>query len=208
MEGTAGAAGRAASATSHPNERQRDLTMIEFPPIPSWDALHPLVIHFPVALLLVAPLFVIIGALVAGHRGRAFSVTALVLMGLGTAGTYLAMSTGQAAGQLAERSPAVSAILQHHQELAEATRVVFSVLTLIFASILFVPRFFKRDLGPGMVMVLIVIFLAGYGAGSVLLANTAHNGGRLVHELGVRAVMSPQPLPDTERARFERHDNH
>ncbi len=182
--------------------------MIEFPPLPAWDALHPLVIHFPVALLLVAPLFVIAGVVMTGARGRAFLVAALALMILGTLGTYLAVSTGEAAGELAERSPAVSAVLHHHEQLAEATRVVFSVLTLVFASILFVPRLLRRDLGHGMASVLILIFLAGYGAGSVLLANTAHNGGRLVHELGVRAMMSPQPLPDTERARFERHDSH
>ena len=35
--------------------------MIEFPPIPSWDGLHPLIVHFPIALLLVAPLLVVLG---------------------------------------------------------------------------------------------------------------------------------------------------
>ncbi|HKI85844.1 MAG TPA: DUF2231 domain-containing protein [Thermoanaerobaculia bacterium] len=182
--------------------------MIEFPPLPAWDAFHPLVIHFPVALLLVAPIFVVVGVVLAGDRGRAFLITALVLMALGTVGTYVAVSTGEAAGELAQRNPAISAVLQHHEQLAEATRVVFSALTLIFSAILFVPVLLKRSLGRGMATALIVIFLAGYGAGSVLLANTAHNGGRLVHELGVRALMSSQPLPDTKRARFERHENH
>ncbi len=32
-----------------------------FPPFPSWDGLHPLIVHFPIALLLVAPLFVVLG---------------------------------------------------------------------------------------------------------------------------------------------------
>ena len=41
--------------------------MIQTPPIPSWDGLHPLIIDFPIALLLVAPLLVLIGALQGGH---------------------------------------------------------------------------------------------------------------------------------------------
>ena len=42
-----------------------------FPPVPSWDAMHPMVVHFPIALLLVAPLFVVMaaGACVARTRG-------------------------------------------------------------------------------------------------------------------------------------------
>ena len=35
--------------------------MIQLPPIPGWYELHPLVVHFPIALLLIAPLFVLLG---------------------------------------------------------------------------------------------------------------------------------------------------
>ena len=31
--------------------------MLQFPAIPSWDALHPLIIHFPIALLLICLLY-------------------------------------------------------------------------------------------------------------------------------------------------------
>lgn len=167
--------------------------MIELPPIPSWDGLHPLVVHFPVALLLVAPLFVLLGALLGPQRGRPFLVTALLLLFLGSVGTFVAVGTGEAAGRLADRSAAINAVLERHEELAEATRAVFSVLTLILASILIVPRLLKRELSRGAAGGLLAAFLVAYGAGSVLLANTAHNGGRLVHELGVRALTSPSP---------------
>ena len=52
--------------------------MIQMPPIPSWDGLHPLIIHFPIALLLVAPLLVLIGALLKPEKGRPVLYVALL----------------------------------------------------------------------------------------------------------------------------------
>lgn len=180
--------------------------MIEFPPLPAWDSLHPLVIHFPIALLLIAPLFVIIGGVLRPSRGRPYLIAALMLMALGTAFTYVATSTGKAAGELAERSPAVNAILEHHQELAETTEAVFLVLTLLLAGILVAPRLIHRSIVPAVTRSLLIVFLLAYVAGSVMLTNTAHNGGRLVHELGVRALMTPEPLPvDDREAHLSKH---
>jgi len=168
--------------------------MIEFPPLPTFDALHPLVIHFPIALLLVAPLFVLVGALLPRERGRAYQITALVLMLCGTLGAFLAVASGEAAARIAERSENVNPVLERHEELAETTRAVFAVLTIAFAALLFAPRWLKRTPAPAMSGVLTAVFLVFYAAGAVVLANTAHNGGRLVHELGVTSAMSP-PAP-------------
>jgi uncharacterized membrane protein len=163
------------------------IAMQALPPIPSWTELHPLVIHFPIALLLVAPLFIIAGIIVNPQKGRSFLIAALVLMLLGTAGAFLAIATGEAAGEVAERTPAVSAVLERHEELAEMTRIVFSVLTLLFAAILSLPRLLKREASGVAARILPLAFLVFYSAGAVILVNTAHNGGRLVHELGVHA---------------------
>ncbi|HMM34152.1 MAG TPA: hypothetical protein PKA62_05380, partial [Thermoanaerobaculia bacterium] len=80
--------------------------MIELPPMPSWDGLHPLIVHFPVALLLVAPVLVLLALVVRGHR-RGLLLAALALMVLGTAASWVAVSTVEAAGKLADRSPEV-----------------------------------------------------------------------------------------------------
>ena len=160
------------------------------PPIPSWTELHPLVIHFPIALLLVAPLFIIVGMIGNPQKGRPFLIAALVLMLLGTAGTFLAIATGEAAGEVAQRTPAMSTVLERHEDLAETTRIVFSVLTLIFAAILFLPRLLKHEAAGAVARILPLAFLLLYGAGTVILVNTAHNGGRLVHELGIHAGIS------------------
>ena len=112
-----------------------------FPPLPSdWSGLHPLVIYFPVALLLVSPILVVV-AMFAKNSRRPYLVSALLLMLVGTVMTYVAVSTGHAAGELSEGSGAVDATLERRDDLAETTRTVFAVLTLVFAAALVLPRY-------------------------------------------------------------------
>jgi uncharacterized membrane protein len=164
-----------------------------FPPLPEWPAVHPLVVHFPIALLLIAPLFVVIGALRKPGRGYPFMLSALLVMVLGTVSIYVAASSGQAARCQARNTPLIQAVLDEHEELAESTEMAFTVLTLIFASIVFLPRAFKQNPNSATSTVLPLVFLVFYAAGAVSLANSAHQGGRLVHELGVTAHL-PRPL--------------
>lgn len=159
-----------------------------FPPIPSWDALHPLIVHFPIGLLLVTPILILIG-LFFPKNGKGFLWAAFVVMLLGTIATYVALQTGEAASELVVRTPDIQAVLEHHEELADTTRTVFTTLTVIFGAILFVPMAFKKELNQKIMIPVGVTFLLFYSAGSVLLANTAHQGGRLVHEFGVRAMV-------------------
>lgn len=162
--------------------------MISLPPIPSWDSLHPLIIHFPIALLLVAPVFAFIGIF---KKGKMFSTAALILLLLGTAAAFIAVETGEAASELVVRTPEISRVLQHHAELAENTFKIFLALTLIFASILLLPRLLKKELRPSTSCSLQVGFLILYMAGVLALVSTAHQGGTLVHSLGVHAIMLP-----------------
>ncbi len=159
------------------------------PPIPSWDGLHPIIVHFPIALLLIAPILVLIGSFVQ-NKTRGFLISAFILMTIGTIATWIAVSTGEGAGELAERMANVEAVLENHEELAETTRTVFTALTAIFGVIIFAPMVFKKELPNWVVIPLNLVFLLFYGAGAVLLLNTAHEGGRLVHEFGVHAVMN------------------
>jgi uncharacterized membrane protein len=71
--------------------------------------------------------------------------------------------------------------------MAETTRAVFSALTVVLALIISVPAMLKRDIPRRAYVALPIVFLLFYGAGALLLTNTAHQGGRLVHEFGVRA---------------------
>lgn len=163
--------------------------MLTLPPVPAWHAIHPLVVHFPIALLLIAPLFIVIGIFSKPENAPQFMRVALLLMTLGTVGAFFAASSGEAAGKLAEEIPYTKTVLEQHEQLAEITELAFAALTLIFASILFAPAIFKGR--PTLVTstVLPSVFLLFYATGIVTLANTAHQGGRLVHEFGVRAPM-------------------
>jgi len=167
------------------------------PPIPSWDGLHPIIVHFPIALLFVAPILIVLG-MIFQRSGKAFMVSAFVLMLIGTIATFIAVSTGESAGELAERMANVEAVLENHEELAETTRNIFTALTAIFAAIVFVPMLFKKELGRTVMIPISLAFLLFYGAGTVVLINTAHEGGRLVHEFGVRAMMANNGQPTTQ----------
>ncbi len=167
--------------------------MFQLPPVPTWDGLHPLIIHFPIGLLLVAPVLVLIGILMPPKKGRTMLLAALVLMFLGTISVFIALQTGEAAAEIADRTPEINAIIQHHEQMAENTRLVFSILTVAFAAILFLPTLLKREVDRTSHIVYPLIFLCFYLAGAVMLANTAHQGGRLVHEFGVKALVAPTP---------------
>ncbi|HSB75503.1 MAG TPA: DUF2231 domain-containing protein [Terriglobales bacterium] len=172
--------------------------MIQLPPVPAWDALHPLIVHFPIALLLITPLFIVLGSVLEEEKGRMYLISGLILMALGTGAVFVALETGEAAGKLAERTPEINAVLEHHEQLAEITRAVFSALTVIFAAILFLPRLLRRSSGR-LIRTLPLVFLLIYGAGVPVLVSTAHNGGRLVHEFGVHALVGPgAPAPGAQ----------
>ncbi len=185
--------------------------MIGLPPLPAWNGLHPLVVHFPVALLLVAPLFVLVGVWLRAPRNRTWLAAALTLLALGTLGAWVAVSTGEAGGALAERSAEINAALEHHEELAERTRAVFTVLTVALAAILLAPTALRRPLARVPQTMLLGLFLIAYLAGAALLANTAHAGGRLVHQLGVQAMVAdtasvPAAPASTEATEGEEQD--
>ena len=127
-------------------------------------------------------------------KGRPYLIAATVLLLVGTASIFVAVETGEAAGKLAERVPGVEQILENHQSLAERTQAVFSVLSVIFVALIAVPWLLKRADTRLTTTILPLAFLVLYSAGALLLINTAHNGGRLVHEFGVRAMVSPTPV--------------
>lgn len=164
-----------------------------FPTLPSWDGMHPLVVHFPIALILVAPLFVVM-SMIMRRYARPLAASALVLMVLGTAGAIAAVSTGEAAGELAERTSAAEAAIEQHEELAETTRTMLLIVTTIYVLIVLSPLVYQKVLEPIPSIALNGSFLILYVVAASFLANTAHQGGMLVHSYGIHAMVGP-PAP-------------
>jgi uncharacterized membrane protein len=112
-------------------------------------------------------------------------------MVLGTAGAWLAVASGEAAAHLAEGTPGIEPILERHEEMAESTRTMFTVLTLVFGALLSLPLALKRELPRSLRVTSYGALLALYAGALVYLASTAHQGGRIVHEKGVHALLVP-----------------
>ncbi|GAB4136588.1 DUF2231 domain-containing protein [Thermopirellula anaerolimosa] len=168
------------------------------PPPP--EGYHVLLIHFPIALLLVAPLFILLGALVAA-RWQGFAVVAALLMILGTAGTWVAVSTGETARDVIEEaSDDALDVLEHHEELGELTRNVYTGLTAAYVIFVFLTLVWSPISKAAIRIPLGLIFVALSAAGALYLAGTAHLGGRLVHEFGIRAKLAETAEPASQGA--------
>ena len=174
--------------------------MLHFPPIPTWEAMHPLIVHFPIALLLLSPLFILIGAVLSPSRGQPYRITGLIILLLGTASLFVAVWTGEAAGELAERGGPVDAVLAAHESLASQTRILFLVLTVILLGMTLLPKALRRQETRLSSTFMPLAFLVLYSVGALFLVNTAHAGGRLVHEFGIHSMVPEESAPAAEDA--------
>lgn len=163
--------------------------MIEIPPIPaSWDLVHPLVVHFPVALLLIVPIFLALALIIKNYK-QCFKTLSILLMLIGTVAAYISVSSGKAAGQLVFQTPEISEALLRHQQLAEISRNIFTGLAVVYLVYFLMPFFRKRPYDEKFDLVFGILFLLIYFAGAAYISTTAHYGGVLVHQLGVKALM-------------------
>jgi uncharacterized membrane protein len=149
----------------------------------SWNEIHPVIVHFPIALLLIAPVFVLLGALLPGTRGRTFLSAALLLMSGGVIGTTLARLTGSLS-RSPELDTSARQVLENHAETSDVTSILFLVLTVAFALTLWTIWYRQLKHSRTLQRTLPLVFLVFYSAGVVLLLRTADLGMRLTHEFG------------------------
>lgn len=167
--------------------------MTQLPPL---EALHPAVVHFPIALLLTAPLFLLLGF--AWEKQRpALWLGALLLILFGALGTQSAVITGERTQDTVKKlytlSPQAHETMEHHEELGEQARTLFVVLALLLLVGAFIHanyhRLLKRPLPPRLLLVVMAIFTVVYVGACVVLLRTAALGGDLVHKYGIHAPL-------------------
>ena len=148
--------------------------------MPAWAPnLHPLAVHFPIALLFAAAAVDLAGLLMPESRPVRDTATWLYIAGAATA--VFAYFTGHTAAEAAELTAELEALVDAHADRAFAATWLFAFFASLrlAMSYLFRPR---RALRIGA----FAVALIGLGA----LVQTALHGARLVFEqgLGVRAV--------------------
>ena len=157
------------------------------PPMPPWSGMHVLLVHFPIALLIVAPLLMFI-AMFFQKKFPGMAFIACLVLFLGTIAAWVTMKTGGAAfEEAATDNQAGQALMHEHQEMGEKVPWMFTGLFVAYLLVLLLPLMIKR-LKPVTVRIFgTLLILVPYAFAAIYLSNTAHKGGLLVHFYGIHA---------------------
>ena len=164
--------------------------MPQLPMIPGWNGIHPLLIHFPLTLFFLAPVFVLFAGFAKTATRQTFLISALTVMLLGVASTYAAFEVGQTAAATVTPTGEVQTVVERHQELASLARSSLTVATLLFGLTFLTCTWFHLQMRE-LTSVLPLGSVVFYALGLFWLIKTAYQGERLVHEFGVGSVVNP-----------------
>lgn len=141
--------------------------------MPDIGSLHPIVVHFAIALLVAG----VVLRWISLTRKLPFTSPAAVLLILaGTAAALVAVKSGDDAHGAAERIPGVRPVVHEHEEYGERARNVFlAVAALEIAGLVLTRRQVKR---AGLVLLASAVMGA---VGLAFLYEAAEHGGELVY---------------------------
>jgi len=152
--------------------------------MPALSQVHPLIVHFPIALLLVVPLLVLLGLIWREYRSG-IHIAALILLMIGTSMAVLAVISGLSSAVSVLPSPELRAALESHERLAKRTTFFYADLTLAFILIQLAPVLWKSWDDRRRILALNLAWVVLSLGASMLLIRTGHLGGRMVHELAI-----------------------
>ncbi len=140
--------------------------------------LHPLAVHFPIALILVAALATVVWV----FRGTAFwRRCALLLFSLGLAGGIFAYKTGEAIEEHTEGTPIVEELVDMHEDTAfYALLVTGAVLAALAGLSFWRERRITLERKPNDPLAARILLALAALAAALLIAWTAHIGGTMV----------------------------
>lgn len=160
--------------------------MLEFIKFPGWEGMHPMIVHFPIGLLVILPLLLLL-SLVIKEQNKCFTNASLIILIIGTLGTMLSVATGLASMEVAKITEEAKEIINKHESLAAICRNLYMSFTVFYA--IFVYYTNKNIMKPSLKATLQIIFIVYSLLGIWFLVNTGHYGARLVHEFGVHALI-------------------
>lgn len=151
--------------------------------------LHAMIVHFPIALLLVGFLSDLIGLLT---KKIFFNQAAFYLLLLGTAGAIAAYLSGDAAGEGMEGGSLGTAM-----ELHEQAALITLWVTIAAALFRLAATFFKRNNGWIKTIAMLLFALS-----TVAVARTGYLGGQLVykHAAGVELGIGDFPVAPADES--------
>jgi hypothetical protein len=140
----------------------------------------------PVFLLAICPVFiVVVGAVLPPLKGRPWLLSALLMLGVGTGGLFLAAPGGRIPDSHAHGSPATGAALWIYESLTMEVKIAFSALTAVYIAVFLMPDILHRRDSRLFSTVLPMTFVILYSAGAVFLVQTADSAASVVDRLGV-----------------------
>ncbi|HSC31691.1 MAG TPA: DUF2231 domain-containing protein [Gemmatimonadaceae bacterium] len=147
--------------------------------MPDIGSLHPQVVHFVIALLIVGVLARILSLFPLGPRWSFLNGMAVVLILLGTGASVVAVQSGLDAHEKVESIPGVRQAVNVHQDYGEDTRDIFLVVSAIEIVMLFAATR-KPGLTTGLRALSAVVGIVG----GVYLYEAGDHGGDLVYAYG------------------------
>jgi uncharacterized membrane protein len=148
-------------------------------------AIHPFLVHFPIAFLLLAP---VVDGVDRWRPGLAFRSTADLLYLLGAAGAVAAATAGQSAFDRIGLSGVALALAERHQN---AGNVASWLAVAAGMGRLFDRLRARKSGGAGTRAAHLVAVVLGLAAAAAI-AWAGLLGGKLVHELGVTPATAPR----------------
>jgi len=166
--------------------------------------LHPVIIHFPIALLIIGFLADIIGMV---FKKEFFTKAGFYLLILGTIGVIAAYLSGNIAGEGVEEAGSLKQALENHEHAAE-----LSLWLMVAAAVVRLAVVAAKKYTGVFKYAALVLFLAGV----LSIIRTGYYGGELVykHAAGVQFNLgfdfnSPgtQTPEEVQKEKTEKHDD-
>jgi uncharacterized membrane protein len=151
--------------------------------LPDWAPnLHPLIIHFPIALLIAAAMVDLVDAVFERPAWLGFGATSLYLVGVGA--TVVAYLTGRQAAATVFVPGMAHPIVEDHR--------AWALVTVWYVGIVAVVRLSALLAGFPRARVHRLVLLTAALIGVLFLQQAAERGARLVYEHGVGVIAAPQ----------------